>query len=166
MKSYLPWESGGVIVPWICSFLKNRHQCVRYNLTFSDYAILAAGVPQSTKLGPIPFHIIINDAACNSNTSCWNYADDLTFGVVRNQPTETEPCQLPSYSNMLYEKPTTGPWPQNWDQVRIFCFLCRSSGYMVAGVPRMPQIDHLCKNAIKQMFMLRTLRYLVFIHMS
>ena len=54
-------------------------QCVRYNQTLSDYAVLTAGVPQGTKLGPITFQIIINDPACNSNTSCWKYVDDLTF---------------------------------------------------------------------------------------
>ena len=60
----------GAIVPWICSFLNNRRQCVRYNQTLSDYAVLTAGVPQGTKLGPVTFQIVINDAACNSNTSC------------------------------------------------------------------------------------------------
>ena len=100
-------------------------------LALSDYAILTAGVPQGTKLGPITFQIIINDAACNSNTSCWKYVDDLTFaenrlckdgckmqaeswcllGMVRNHPTQTEPCQVPSYSNMLYEEPTSASWP-------------------------------------------------------
>ena len=73
----------GAIVPWICSFLDNRRQCVRYNQTLSDYATLTAGVPQGTKLGPITFQIIINDAACNSNTSCWKYVDDLTFAENR-----------------------------------------------------------------------------------
>ena len=28
------------LVPWICSFLDNRRQCVRYNQTLSDYATL------------------------------------------------------------------------------------------------------------------------------
>ena len=72
-------EVRGAIVPWICSFLNNRRQCVRYNQTLSDYAVLTAGVPQGTELGPITFQIVINDAACNSNTSCWNYVDDLAF---------------------------------------------------------------------------------------
>ena len=61
----------GAIVPWISSFLNNRRPCVRYNQTLSDCAVLIAGVPQGTKLGPITFQIIINDAACNSPVSLY-----------------------------------------------------------------------------------------------
>ena len=41
------------IVPWICDFLHNRQQCVRFNKTLSNYLPLNVGVPQGTKLGPI-----------------------------------------------------------------------------------------------------------------
>ena len=51
------------IVPWICDFLHNRKQCVRFNNTLSEDLQLTAGVPQGTKLGPIGFQILINDAA-------------------------------------------------------------------------------------------------------
>ena len=64
----------------------NRRQCFRYKQTLSDYAVLTASVPQGTKLGSITFQIIINDAACISNTSCWYCIDDLTFG-------ENRPCK-------------------------------------------------------------------------
>ena len=37
------------------------------------------GVPQGTKLGPIGFQILINEAAENSSSKCWKYVDDLTF---------------------------------------------------------------------------------------
>ena len=43
------------IVPWICDFLHNRQQCVRFNGVLSDYVSLHGGVPQGTKLGPIGF---------------------------------------------------------------------------------------------------------------
>ena len=59
------------IVPWICDFLHNRQQCVRFNDVLSDYVPLHGGVPQGTKLGPIGFQILINEAAENSSSKCW-----------------------------------------------------------------------------------------------
>ena len=67
------------IVPWICDFLHNRKQCVRFNNTLSEDLQLTAGVPQGTKLGPIGFQILINDAAANAESEYWKYVDDLTF---------------------------------------------------------------------------------------
>ena len=67
------------IVPWICDFLHNRKQCVRFNNTLSEDLQLTAGVPQGTKLGPIGFQILINDAAADAESEYWKYVDDLTF---------------------------------------------------------------------------------------
>ena len=58
------------IVPWICDFLHNRQQCARFNDVLSDYVPLQGGVPQCTKLGPIGFQILINEAAENSSIVC------------------------------------------------------------------------------------------------
>jgi hypothetical protein len=44
----------------------------------SDYLQLTAGVPQGTKLGPIGFQILINDAADDAHSKCWKCVDDLT----------------------------------------------------------------------------------------
>ena len=33
----------GAIVPWLCNFIKEREECVRYNSGLSDYNILNAG---------------------------------------------------------------------------------------------------------------------------
>ena len=61
------------IVPWLCDFLSNCMQCVRYNSTLSDFATLSAGLPQGTKLGPIGFQVIIINAVQNNSgpISCW-----------------------------------------------------------------------------------------------
>ena len=67
------------IISWICDFLQNRLQCVRFNNTLSDDLQLTAGVPQGTKLGPIGFQVLINDAAANAQSQYWKYVDDLTF---------------------------------------------------------------------------------------
>ena len=76
------------IVPWLCDFLSNRMQCVRYNSTLSDFATLSAGLPQGTKLGPIGFQVIINYAVQNNSdpVSCWKYVDDLTIAENRTYP--------------------------------------------------------------------------------
>ncbi len=76
----------GAIIPWICDFLHGRQQCVRLNNTFSDYVSLNGGVPQGTKIGPIGFQILINDAAQNVSSGCWKYVDDLTFAENTRGP--------------------------------------------------------------------------------
>ena len=67
------------IIPWICDFLHNRQQCVRFNNVLSQDIQLTAGVPQGTKLGPIGFQILINDAASDAECEYWKYVDDLIF---------------------------------------------------------------------------------------
>ena len=74
------------IVPWLCDFLSSRKQCVRYNQTLSTYKTLTGGLPQGTKLGPIGFQAIINDAVGEVpvNMNSWKYVDDLT--LAENRP--------------------------------------------------------------------------------
>ncbi len=67
------------IIPWICSFVTERQQCVRYNQDLSDFKILKGGLPQGTKMGPLGFQVIINDAASDAKVSVWKYVDDLTL---------------------------------------------------------------------------------------
>ena len=67
------------LIPWICSFISGRQQCVRYNQTLSDYKKLNGGLPQGTKMGPLGFQVIINDAASDADTNVWKYVDDLTL---------------------------------------------------------------------------------------
>ena len=73
----------GTIVPWICSFLYGRKQCVRCNQTLSDFLPLFPGVSQGTKLGPIASQAVINDAAVGGTAHYWIYVDDLTFAENR-----------------------------------------------------------------------------------
>ena len=51
------------IVPWLCHFVSNRAQRVRYNQAISEYKVLSGALPQGTKLGPIGFQVFTNDAA-------------------------------------------------------------------------------------------------------
>ena len=68
------------VIPWICDFLSNRSQCVRYNNVLSDWQCLSGGVPQGTFNGPIIFMVLANDAASmnDANKLALKYVDDLT----------------------------------------------------------------------------------------
>ena len=76
-------------------------QCVRYNSTLSDFSTLSASLPQGTKLGPIGFQVIINDALQNNSgpISCWIYVDDLKIAENRTPPDSSQlQVILDSYS--------------------------------------------------------------------
>ena len=49
-----------------------------------DILSLKAGVPQGTKLGPVMFLILINDALRKSGIRYWKYVDDMT--VMESRP--------------------------------------------------------------------------------
>ena len=72
------------IIPWICNFLSSRQQCVRYHSNCSDWLTLNAGVPQGTKLGPLIFLSMINDANPSDRLHTLKYVDDLTLVECRS----------------------------------------------------------------------------------
>ncbi|XP_071957019.1 uncharacterized protein [Antedon mediterranea] len=88
------------IVPWICSFLSCREQCVKYNNSLSSAITLKAGVPQGTKLGPIAFQIMINDAVKGAKTNALKYVDDLS--VYENRKI-TQPGHLQHDLNEFHD---------------------------------------------------------------
>ena len=66
------------ILPWICDFLTDRIQCVRYRDILSDWGKLSGGVPQGKLDGPTIFLALANDAAVkDSSKMALKYVDDL-----------------------------------------------------------------------------------------
>ena len=74
------------VIPWVCSFLEQRSQCVRYQNHVSEYITLKGGLPQGTKFGPLGFLAKFNEAVRNQCTDgrvqSLKYVDDMT--IVQN----------------------------------------------------------------------------------
>ena len=45
------------LIAWLCSFLSDRRQAVKFNSLISVWELCRVGIPQGTKLGPILFAI-------------------------------------------------------------------------------------------------------------
>lgn len=71
------------LVSWLTNFLSQRSQVVRYQGVASSPQHLTCGVPQGTKLGPLCFLMLINDALTHTPHR-WKYVDDTTLGVTVN----------------------------------------------------------------------------------
>ena len=91
IEKFIHLEVRGAIVPWLCEFINERVQCVRYNQALSDYKVLKGGLPQGTKVGPLGFQAIIGDAATDiAPKKCWKYVDDLTLAENRTHPASSK----------------------------------------------------------------------------
>ena len=49
------------IIPWSCSFLTDRRQCIKLGQSVSQWLLGRAGIQQGTKRGPVLFVAKIND---------------------------------------------------------------------------------------------------------
>ncbi|KAI8516896.1 hypothetical protein Bbelb_054770 [Branchiostoma belcheri] len=77
------------LIPWVCSFVSNRRQCVRYQGVLSQWENLTCGIAQGTLMGPLLFLTLINDTRPVSENSYWKYVDDYNLGEIRRITTPT-----------------------------------------------------------------------------
>ena len=88
------WGTHGYIVKWVANFLTGRTQRVRYHGCLSECTTLNGGVPQGTKLGPILFLVLVNDALSTSRLKYLKYVDDITIleSRPRDMASEVQPA--------------------------------------------------------------------------
>ncbi|KAK8398046.1 hypothetical protein O3P69_003745 [Scylla paramamosain] len=81
------------LIAWLADFLTGRRQAVRYQGSVSNFQQLTCGVPMGTKMGPLCFLLLINDALTDTPHR-WKYVDDCTVGVpVSNKNPDYSPLQ-------------------------------------------------------------------------
>ncbi|CAJ1060342.1 Hypp2194 [Xyrichtys novacula] len=85
------------LIPWICSFMTDRQQKVRYQGHLSDWEYPTCGVAQGTVLGPIVFLALIN-SALQDGPHHWKYVDDMT---IAQSWSPKVPCTLQQTLNGL-----------------------------------------------------------------
>lgn len=81
----------GNVYNWFESYLTGRNQCVKLNMTFSNFGVIQQGVPQGSVLGAILFLIYVNDL-CNAKfKGCVTaFADDTAFSYIADSWEEIE----------------------------------------------------------------------------
>ena len=78
------------LVPWICSFLSNHCQAVKFDDFLSEWAAVNGGVPQGAKLGPVLFLVMINDLElrCLNGKKC----KEMLISFLQDQPDVPRLC--------------------------------------------------------------------------
>ena len=74
--------------PWIADFLSNREQCVKLGPNTSEWLATTCGLAHGTKLGPVVFLAMVNEAATETDRR-WKYVDDITVAESCNSRSTT-----------------------------------------------------------------------------
>ena len=93
------------LTAWLADFLCGRQQAVRYQGSVSSLRQLTCGVPQGTKMGPLCFLMMINDALTDTQHR-WKYVDDCTVGITVNN-------RAPDYTSLQQTLDRLQAWTQD-----------------------------------------------------
>jgi hypothetical protein len=77
----------GNLIDWFSSYSNGRLQKVVIKNNSSAYCEISAGVPQISVLNPLLFIFYINDIADKLVSLSRLFADDTSFGYLKNQDT-------------------------------------------------------------------------------
>ena len=72
------------LILWICSFLLNRSQSVRFQNMLSSSRSTSTGAPQGTVLSPVLFTLYTNDCRSSVNCPLIKYSDDTALQDLSN----------------------------------------------------------------------------------
>ena len=104
---------------FVIFFGSNRTQCVKYQNTYSDWMEIKSGAPQGTRLGPIIFLAMINDACNSESIPCWKYVDDLTLLECRNINAESNIQQAVDHLHSWSEQNNMRLNPRKWFTMHV-----------------------------------------------
>ena len=71
----------GTALAWFCSFLSNRNQRARVNISLSEPIAVTSSSIQGSSLGPILFSILLDPLLHQLRTSAFTFADDIKFVI-------------------------------------------------------------------------------------
>ena len=142
IKKLISLDVDPSLVHWIANFLTDRKQCVRYKAITSDWTAMHAGVSQGTRLGPIVFSAVINDACQNFSDQmhCWKYVNDLSLVETR---LANEQSGLQETIDALVQ------WSEN-SNVRLNPTKCTTMEINFMKEPPVPSVFYIKDNALEQ----------------
>ena len=76
----------GTVLRWLSSYLSERRQRVVLNGQASEWAVVEAGVPQGSILGPLLFLLYINDIVNEIRSNIRLFADDTSLYIIVDTP--------------------------------------------------------------------------------